>query len=86
MTLVITLIVVCGLIGTLIRAAIEQAMKARRKAAKPQMAAAKTGRLLTAAGLNSWPGLVVGLNEVLEERRYKGPLLKELDDSRHDPV
>jgi hypothetical protein len=80
MTLAIALIVVCGLIGTLIGAAIDQAMKARRKAAKPQAAEAKTGRLPTAAELNSWPGLAVGLNEVLEERGYKEPLLKELDD------
>jgi hypothetical protein len=36
--------------------------------------------LPTAAELNSWPGLAVGLNEVLEERGYKEPLFKELDD------
>ena len=48
LTLAIALIVVCGLIGTLIGATIEQAIKARREAAEPQTAEAKTGRLPTA--------------------------------------
>ena len=76
LTLVIALIVVCGVIGVLIGAAIEQAIKAQRKGAKPQTAEAKSGRLPTAEELNSWPGLAVGLKEALEER----PQLKELDE------
>jgi hypothetical protein len=69
---------VCGLVGTLIGAAIEQTIKARSKAAKPQMTEVKTGHLPTPEKLTSWPGLAVGLNKVLEER--DGPLIKELDD------
>jgi hypothetical protein len=79
LTLVIALIIVCGLVGTLIGAAIEQTIKARRKeAAKPQIAEVKTGPLSTPEKLTSGPGLAVGLNEALEERG--GPPLKELDD------
>jgi hypothetical protein len=75
--MVIALIIVCGLVGTLVGAAIEQTIKARRKA-KPQMVEAKSGHLPTPEKLTSWPGLAVGLNKVLEERGV--PLLKELDD------
>jgi hypothetical protein len=77
LTLVIALIIVCGLVGTLIGAAIEQTIKARSKAAKPQMTEVKTGHLPTPEKLTSRHGLAVGLNEALEERG--GPLLKEWD-------
>ena len=77
LVMVIALIIVCGLVGTLIGAAIDQTIKARSKAAKPQLSEVKTGRLPTPEELNSWPGLAVGLNEALEER--DGPLLKEWD-------
>jgi hypothetical protein len=73
LVMVIALIIVCGLIGTLIGAAIDQT-------AKPQLAEVKTGRLPTPEELNSWPGLAVGLNEALEERG--GPLLKEFGRPR----
>jgi hypothetical protein len=71
LVMVLALIVVCGLIGTLIGAAIEQTINAQRKAAGPQTAEAKTGGLPTADELNSWPRLAVGLHEVLEGQ---GPL------------
>jgi len=61
LVLVIASIIVCGLVGKLIGAAIEQTIKA----AKPQTAEAKTGPLPTPERLTSWPGLAVGLNEAI---------------------